>query len=152
MDNVKLTVDEINALLAQLEDKDTTAAYKALQELEQISDETGMLYPYTDRFAAMTTDDRYVMRVRGFRLFCKQAKWDTAQKLDEHIKAVLAVLHDVKPTAVRQALAALHDVMKYKPELREIIAQAASSINCTKYKETMQGLIAKDILDLLAEE
>lgn len=140
---------EINVLMPQLEEKDTPVAYKALQELEFISDSSGLLYPYTDKFVSMIVSDEYVKRVRGFRLFCKQAKWDVDYKLDENLDEALHILNDAKPTAVRQALAALHDVIKYKPELRDSIYRAVSKINYMKYKDTMHSLIKKDIQKLL---
>lgn len=135
----------IEELMHQLYDKNTSAAFQALQELERISDNTGLLYPYTERFAAMIADEKYVMRVRGFRLFCKQAKWDVDYKLDENIDTALQILSDPKPTAVRQALAALQDVMQYKKDLRQTVIDAVKNINYLKYKETMHGLIENDI-------
>lgn len=137
--------NNIDELLPKLNDKDSSAAYKALQELEKISDETGMLYEYTDKFAAMVKSDKYVIRVMGFRLFCKQAKWDKDNKIDAIIIESLSILQDENPTAVRQALAALPDIIKYKPDLHETIKKAVESINYKRYKESMQGLIEKDI-------
>lgn len=144
----KYTAD-IASLISMLETKDTSAAYKALQELEQISDETGSIYAYIEKFINMISSDKYVIRVRGFRLFCKQAKWDRDNILDENIDAALCILNDEKPTAVRQALAALSDVVRYKPELRETLKRAISDINYLRYKDTMHSLIAKDIQGVL---
>jgi hypothetical protein len=132
-----------------LEDKDTSAAYKALQKLEQISDETGAVYAYIDKFVNMINSEKYVIRVRGFRLFCKQAKWDRDNILDENIDAALRILNDEKPTAVRQALAALPDIIRYKPDLREIVKNAVYDINYMRYKDTMHSLIARDIQGVL---
>lgn len=135
----------IEFLIEMLEEKDTSEAYKALQELEHISDETNMTYQYTDKFISMISSDKYVIRVRGFRLFCRQAKWDEDFRLDESIDIALNILKDEKPTAVRQALEALEYVVRYKPDLREIVKRAVSSIDYMRYKETMHSLIAKDI-------
>lgn len=143
---------EIDSLLALMHDTDNTAGYKALQELERISDETPLLYPYTDRFAAMISDENYAVRVRGIRLFCRQAKWDVDNKLDENIDAALKILRDPKPTAVRQALAALQYVVQYKDELRDVICAAASKIDYLRYKDTMHSLIAADIKELLSKQ
>ena len=35
------------------------------------------------KFADMIKSDKYVLRVRGFRLFCRQARWDKDYVLDE---------------------------------------------------------------------
>ena len=143
---------EIDSLLALISGKDSTACYKALQELERISDETPLLYPYTGRFAAMISDENYAIRVRGIRLFCRQAKWDIDNKIDEHIDAALKILRDPKPTAVRQALAALQYVVRYKGELCDIVFAAASKIDYLRYKDTMHSLIASDIKELLGKQ
>lgn len=61
----------------------------------------------------------------------------------------LVILNDEKPTAVRQALAALGDVVPYKMELWDMIRERARDIDCSRYPDTMQGLIAGDIQTLL---
>ena len=145
---------DIASLIPMLEDKDNSIAYKALQKLEQISDETESVYAYIEKFVDMIGSDKYMVRVRGFRLFCKQAKWDRNHILDENIEAALHILSDAKPTAVRQALAALSDVVRYKPDLRTTVKKAVSEINYLRYKDTMHSLIEKDIwqvLDLIKE-
>ena len=48
-----ITVSDIEELISILKEKDTSAAYKALQELERISDETGALYGHTAEFEDM---------------------------------------------------------------------------------------------------
>lgn len=146
----KDSLESIVSLISMLEDKDTSQAYKALQELEKISDQTDLIYNYIEKFVSMISSDKYVIRVRGFRLFCKQAKWDSDNIIDENIDAALHILSDAKPTAVRQALAALLDIVRYKPDLREIVKKAVSDINYLRYKDTMHSLIAKDIEKVLS--
>lgn len=140
----------IELLIGMLEEKDISEAYKALQELEQLSDETGLAYHYIDKFVDMISSDQYVIRVRGFRLFSRQAKWDKDFILDENIDTALNILKDEKPTAVRQALAAVVDIVRYKPDLREVVRKAVSDIDYLRYKETMHSLLAKDIDTVLS--
>ncbi len=139
------TAKHISALLDCLTSKDTKEGYQMLLTLEAISDESNVLYPYTQQFADLRESKQYVIRVRGFRLLCKQAKWDTDGVLDKNIDRALAILHDPKPTAVRMALAALPDVLPYKPELWDTIQTAVQEIRYTQYKDSMQGLILKDM-------
>ena len=49
----------------------------------------------------------------------------------------------------RQALAALQDVVPYKRELWPLIRQWAEAIDVTRYKDTMWGLLEKDVRELL---
>lgn len=140
---------DLDYMLSMLEDKDTSKAFEALKELEEISDSSNILYPYIDKFIEMTGSGKYAIRVRGFRLLCKQSKWDTNNKINESLEGVLAILDDEKPTAVRQALTALHDLVPYKKELEELIRERVLAIDYYKYKDTMHSLISKDIQNLL---
>lgn len=45
--------------VSQMYGKHSSIAFKSLQELENISDETGLLYPYTDKLISMIKDDKY---------------------------------------------------------------------------------------------
>lgn len=72
-------------------------------------------------FLEMIDSNKYVIRVRGFRLLCKQAKWDSENKINEKIDKILSKLDDEKPTAVRLKLKAVHDVIIYKKDLNEKI-------------------------------
>lgn len=139
----------LDLMLVMLYDKDTSQAFENLKELEQLSENSNELYPYLTIFFEMISSEKYAIRVRGFRLLCKQAKWDTENRINNNLESALAILNDDKPTAVRQALAALQDVALYKKELREIIKEKISSIDCFRYKDSMQGLITKDIDKLL---
>mgnify|MGYP003617968152 FL=1 len=137
-----MTVED---LLQALDRKDNTEAYQALLELERLSSDSNVLYTYTEKFAEMTESDRNVVRVRGVRLFCSQAKWDSGSMIDRFLDQVLSVLQDDRPTTVRQTLAALQDVVRYKPELRDKVIEAADKIDVSRYKDTMQGLLIGDI-------
>lgn len=140
---------DLNHTLSLLEGKDTSVAFQALKDLETLSDTSDSLYPHIKEFIAMTNSNKYVMRVRGFRLLCKQAKWDVDNVIDSHLDSVLTILNDEKPTAVRQALAALHDVVIHKKALRKELRQYLLMIDYLRYKDTMHSLIAQDIEALL---
>ena len=70
---------------------------------------------------------------------------------DETIVQVLTILQDEKPTAVRQALAALQEVVRYKPALWEPIGKAVGSVDVYRYKDSMRSLLEKDMQALLAQ-
>lgn len=143
-------LDNIFSKIALLYDKDTSLAFSNLKELEDVSETNNSLYPFIDSFVAMISNKKYTIRVRGYRLLCKQAKWDTENKIDANIELILQTLDDEKPTAVRQKLNAIEDIARYKPNLREAIRKTALNIDFLKWKDTMQPLIYKDIQSLLA--
>lgn len=144
--------ENILELLATLTGSDNRQAYAALQDLEAISRKSDQLLVKMPVFAEMVTSKRSFVRVRGFRLLCQQAKWDQEGELDCLLPVALAILADSKPTVLRQALAALHEVVKVKPQLRQLIVQQTAAIDCSKFnQETMAPLIEKDIAELQQE-
>ena len=140
---------ELELLLSMLTAKDTKQGYGAFLELEHLSEESDDLYPYTERFAEMVSDRAWAVRCRGFRLFCKQARWDDDGVIDRCLERAMAILEDEKPTAVRLALAALLDVVPYKRELWPVIRQRVEAMDTTRYKDSMAPLIQKDMQTLL---
>lgn len=85
---------DLEAMISLLDGKATSAAFAALKELEKLSEDSNALYPYMDKFIEMTASEKYVIRVRGFRLFCKQARWDVDYKINENINLALKILND----------------------------------------------------------
>ncbi|MDO5556881.1 MAG: SufBD protein [Clostridia bacterium] len=134
----------IDLLIEELFKKDTTASYKCLLELEEISDRENTVYTYFDTFLEMLDNEKSFIRVRGFRLICKNAKWDKDNKINQNINKILTELDDEKPTAVRQCLASLKYLIENKQELKNNIKEKLLGINYLKYNDSMQGLIFKD--------
>ena len=134
--------------IKELVEADHTSAYAVLLELEKKSAESDELYGYFEAFMKLLSHKNSLVRVRGFRLCCAQAKWDTEGKLENHIGELLEILNDEKPTAVRQGLAALKNVVRYKPNLCGRIDERLAEIDLEKYAESMRSLIKKDIDEL----
>lgn len=140
---------EVGSKIALLYDKDSSVAYKYLQELESISEVADDLYPYLDEFLSMLESEKYLLRVRGFRLLCKQAKWDAENRFDREIEAILHAVDDDKPTAVRQKLKALEGIVRYKKALHSKIRDKVLTLDYLQFRDTMHSLIQKDIQSLL---
>ena len=140
---------DVELMLSMLTAKDTKQGYGAFLELERLSEESNELYPFTERFAEMVSDRAWAVRCRSFRLFCRQARWDENGVIDRHLGRALAILEDEKPTAVRQALAALLDVVPYKRALWPVIRQRVENMDLSRYKDSMAPLIQKDMQTLL---
>ena len=132
-------------IIAELHESDNKKAYALLQQLEMISEESSELYGYLEDFIEMTVDLNSFIRVRGFRLACSQAKWDSENRLDADLDILLRMLDDEKPTAVRQCLAALYKVVICKPNLGERILRRMDEMDLSKYKDSMAPLIRKDM-------
>ena len=125
-------------------------AYRLLLSLEKESAETNRLYPLLEEFTALTQSKSSLVRVRGFRLACAQARWDTEHRFDKCLETLLAMLDDHKATAVRQCLKALESVALCRPDLHDRIRQKLSGMELSKYKDSMRPLIQKDMEQLQA--
>ena len=107
------------------------------------------IYEYFDIFLEMLDNEKSFIRVRGFRLICKNAKWDKYNKIDDSIDKILQGLNDEKPISVRQCLKAIEEIIMYKPNLKYTIKEKLLKINYLNYKDSMQSLIFKDVEKIL---
>lgn len=76
-------------------------------------------------------------------------KMGQSGKITRGSAVLMRLLHDAKPTVVRQCLAALHEVALYRPELCEPILAEVKSIDLSEYKDSIAPLIKKDIDELM---
>ncbi|MEG0164281.1 hypothetical protein [Anaerorhabdus sp.] len=142
-----------NKTIELLYDKDPNKAYKALQELEKLTEQSNEYYCYFDTFLAMLTNEHTFMRMRGVRMICALSKWDVDNKINPALELILTIFDDEKPSVVRQACQAFEILVTNKKELRQRIKDKLDKVQPLKYKESMQGLIKKDInhLQLMIE-
>ena len=131
--------------IKNLYNEDNNIAYKTLLELETITTESNELYDYFNEFLEMLNNNKTFIRVRGFRLICCLAKWDNENKINNNIDVILKELEDEKGTSVRQCLEKLKLILMYKVDLTDIIENKVRNLDLSKYKESMQSLIKKDI-------
>lgn len=148
---MKAFLDElfIKEKLENLYNEDNNIAYKTLLELETITAESNELYNYFSEVLKMLSNSKTFVRVRGFRLICCLAKWDTENKINTNIDMILSELEDEKGASVRQCLEKLSLILMYKIELTDIIENKIKNLDLSKYKESMQSLIKKDIESIL---
>ena len=106
---MKENVSELYALLFDQNDK---IAYKALQKLQQLSEETANVYCYMDNFADMLDSDNSYIRTGGLTLIAYNAKWDIDYKTDDIIDKYLEHITDVKPITARQCIKLLPKIAK----------------------------------------
>lgn len=128
--------------------KDVKKAYSVLIELEKTSEVSNILYPYINVFMDMVQSKNYYVKVRGFRLFCMQSRWDDNRFIDKNIDFVLDILNEERPTIIRQALEYLKEIAIYKGELKEKLLEKVDNLDTAKFKDTMKDLIKKDIIKL----
>ena len=135
-------------ILSGLQSKNSDEAYRLLLLLEEESERSDELYSSLNLFLPLLKDKSSLVRTRGFRLICAQARWDREGWIERHLNELLAELDDGKATAVRQCLAALHPVVLFQPELRPRIREKLDRLDLSKYKDSMIPLLLKDMNEL----
>lgn len=132
-----------------LTDKDDKTAYENIKRMAAESENSDKYYSCLSDFADLLNNEKSYVRTRAFIMCCKQARWDTERKLDELLPKMLLLLHDEKPTVVRQCLSALKELAQYRPELNGAIEAELNTMDLSKYKDSMAPLIEKDIAELM---
>ena len=136
-------------IIERLNDKDDKAAYEFAKQIVSESTKSDKYLDLIPVFAEMLKAKSSFIRTRAFILICNQARWANDGQIDVIFDQMLSVLNDPKPTVVRQCLAALHEVVMFRPEMSEQIEKAVSEIGFDKYKDSMSQLIKKDIDNLM---
>lgn len=139
----------MSRLTEALQDKDNNNAYALSRDIAAKSAASNEYYSVFDEFAGLLTAKSSYVRTRGFALCCAQARWDEEGKLKTAFPAMLALLHDEKPTVVRQCIGALREVALYRPEMCGDIKAGLETIDLTRYKDSVSPLIRKDADELL---
>jgi len=138
-------VSDIQYLVEGLTSSNDEQAFQFLKLLEEKSSSSAQVYPFFDNLAEMLDSDNSYIRARGILLIAANAKWDTENKIDGIIGKYLNHITDEKPITARQCIKSLPAIAKNKPNLRNVIKEALSCADLSKYKENMQSLILKDI-------
>ena len=146
--NYNLWVNGMSNLIEELTDKDDKKAYARTKEIAAASEFSPEYYSRLEVFASLLKNEKSYIRTRAFILCCSQARWDTEGKLKDLMPALMLLLHDPKPTVVRQCLNAVKEMVVFRPELRESIRKELERMDLSEYKESMSGLIQADITEL----
>ena len=124
--------------------KDAKGSYPLFLQLEQQAGEGPALFQEYRLYLEMLKSESSYHRVRGFRMLCAGAKWDTQGVIHGNLPPILAQLEDKKPTAVRQCLAALPTLVKGRPELTVRVCEVVAALDFSGYRDTMRPLLEKD--------
>ena len=102
-------MDSINELVERMKDKDAKAACNAMHILEDKSTRSKDVYKFMDEFIKMIEDKNSYIRNRGFALISANARWDTANKINDML---------LKPLGINNA-----NISKYADSMRPLIAR-----------------------------
>lgn len=144
-------MDRVLELVECLNCKDNSIACNAMKLLEEESNKNELVYKYFDRFVEMLHSKNSYVRNRGLTLIAANAKWDINNKIDGIIDEYLKHIIDVKPITSRQCIKGLIKIAKYKPDLCYDIKKALQGADVTRYSDSMQSLLYKDIVNAIKE-
>ena len=141
---------DFEVLWNALRDRDASRAYAAFRELERRAAETPESFERFDELTAMLGARSAYARTRGFLLIVASAGWDEAGFVEGAFERMAALLHDEKPTVVRQCVQALPRLAQAKPQMAKRIVASLESVDAGGYRDSMQPLIAADVAEALA--
>ena len=140
---------DFDACIARLTGKVAKDAYAFTQQIVEESRASDVWYPCFDRFAELLGHKNSLVRNRAIAILATNARWDREGKFDALLDEFLSHIIDVKPITARQCVAALPEVAEAKPELIPRIRAALEQADLSKYPDSMQPLVLKDIMAAL---
>ncbi len=138
-------MQNIPQLIQMLTGHDQVAACEALKQLQKISQESNLLYPFWDSFVAMLGNENSYVRTRGLILLAHNARWDIQDKLQNTLGLYLEHVVDEKPITARQCIQNLRYISQARPELKPAIRACLLQADAGKYNDSMRPLVEKDI-------
>ena len=138
-------------LIETLWSKHTSEGYAALKELLALSQDSNAVYPYMEQFIEKLDSENSYFRTRALALIVANAKWDTEDKIDENIDAILSHITDCKPITARQLIQDLPVLARDKPDLRPDILSALRGADTLRYPLSMRSLVDGDIRKAIME-
>lgn len=143
-------MSDFEVLWDALQDRDANRAYAAFRELEARAAESPEACGRFDELAAMLDAESSYARTRGFLLIVASAGWDEDGRIEGAFDRMEALLHDAKPTVVRRCIQSLPRLAEAKPQMADRIVAALESVEAGGYRDSMQPLIAADVVEALA--
>ena len=140
---------DFDVCIARLTGKDAKDAYAFARQVTEESRASDAWYPCFDRFAALLPHKNSLVRNRAISILAANARWDREGKFNALLDDFLSHVTDVKPITARQCVAALPEIAEAKTELIPRIRVALEQADLSRYSDSMQPLILKDIMAAL---
>jgi hypothetical protein len=140
---------DIPQLVEWLSLKEDNFRYQAFLLLQNRSMFMNDVYPYWYILLGKLKSDNSYQRSIGLMLIAENARWDVENRMEAAIDEYLDRLNDEKPISIRPCIQSLEQIIPYKPDLNEKIANKLISFDLTAIKETMRKSILLDILNAL---
>jgi hypothetical protein len=149
--NISKVIDknDISQFVEWLSEKNDKIRYNSLLLLEKRSLFFSDVYPFWNIFREKLRNKNSYQRAIGLKLIADNVKWDIDNKFEEIFDEYFNFLNDEKLIIIRQGLEAIKDIIPYKEQLNNRIANKIMSLNIWNLRETMRKPILMDILNAL---
>jgi hypothetical protein len=146
----KLTGEEVGQLIGILNEKEDKLRYQAFLLLKERSASGNDVYRYWDTLKEKLKNANSYQRSIGLMLIAANAGWDKEGRMEDTIDDYLLLLKDEKPITVRQCIQSLDNILRYKQNLREKIAENLMTLHLSEIRDTMRKSVLMDILTILS--
>lgn len=149
--NISKVIDknDISQFVEWLSEKNDKIRCNALLLLEKRSLYFSDVYLFWDIFREKLRSKNSDQRVIGLKLIADNVKWDKGNKFEAIFDEYFDFLNDEKLIIIRQGLEAIKNIIPYKEQLNNRIANKIMSLNIWNLRETMRKPILVDILNAL---
>lgn len=145
-------MSDAERLWEALAERDHKRAHAAFLELEELASQDPAVYGRFDELVGMLGADSSYARTRGFLLIVACAVHDEEGRIEAAaFDRMEELLHDAKPTAVRQCVQALPRLVETKPNMADRVTAALESVDPGAYRDSMAPLVAADVARALEE-
>ena len=136
----------MNNVVKAIQDKDDKKAYALFKEVRARSAASDEYFWWN--FGAIEYK-KFICKDKGICFMLRPSEMGWRRETTKSTPNHACLVYDDKPIVVRQCLAALHEVVLYRSELREAIKAELGAIDFSRHKESMSPLIKKDVEELL---
>ena len=137
-------MSDVERLWEAMADRDDKRAYAAFLELEALASKDPAVYGHFDELVAMMDAKSSYARTRGFLLLVACAAFDEEGRIEGAFGRMEELLHDEKPTVVRQCVRVVPRLADARPDMADRVRAALDSVDPGAYRDSMAPLIAAD--------
>ncbi|OOM79501.1 hypothetical protein [Clostridium sp. BL-8] len=141
--------NDISQFVEWLSEKNDKVRYNSLLLLENYSAYFKDVYFFWDVFIEKLRNKNSYQRIIGLKLIADNVKWDEDNKFEKIFDEYFNFLNDDKLIIIRQGLQSIQNIIPYKEQLNNRIANKIMSLNIWNLRETMRKSILMDILNAL---
>lgn len=143
---------ELGMLIKQLNVKEKRYSDYALRTLHERSKENADVYRYWSILEFKLLNRSSYQRKIGLILLSANTKWDKENRLDLIIEDYLALANDENFETALLCVQCLSEILPYKPQLRDAIAQKLNELDYTIWEEEQAQQIKNQIDELFASD